>query len=103
MKMFNKIKSIIFFWKKGEEEIEMPYERALIVYNEDALGNGLHDDLNKKIVLLQGDDIIKEEPYSKSRIKIMQEVEHIPIWDSTKDEKFIEGEEINPMEVRYEK
>lgn len=100
--MLDKIKEIIFFWRKPEE-VEMPYERAEIVYNEDALSNGLHDDLNKKIVLIRGDEVIKEEPFSKSRIKILQEVEHIPVWDSTKDEKFIEGEEINPMEVRYEK
>ena len=99
--MLDKIKHLIFFWRK-EEEIEMPYERAEIVYNGNAILNGTFDDLNKKIVLIRGDEIVKEISYSKSAIKILQN-DHIPVWDSTKEQKFIEGEEVNLTEVKYEK
>lgn len=103
MSILTTIKNKIFFWRK-EEEIEMPYERAEIVYNENAILNVTFDDLNKKIVLIRGDEIVegKSKPYSKSAIKILQN-DHIPVWDSTKEQKFIEGEEVNLTEVKYEK
>lgn len=101
MDILSKIKNLIFFWKK-QEEIEMPYERAEIVYNENAMSNGIFDDLNKKIVLIRGDEIVKTMPYSKSAVKILRE-NHIPVYPATDDMKFVEGEEVNPMEVKYKK
>jgi len=78
----------------------MPYMRAIVTLSEDAIKNGINDELNKKIIIFQGNEVWKEEPYSKSRIKVLTEVEHIPVYYTQTE--FKEGEEINPAEVQYE-
>jgi len=78
----------------------MPYVRAVVTLTESAIENGINDDLNRKIIIFQGNEVWKEEPYSKSRVKVLTQVEHIPVHYA--DEKFEEGEEINPAEVYYE-
>jgi len=99
MKILKKIKEIF----KGKEKYEMPYIRAVIDFNQVALENGIFDDLNKRIYVYHGNEIKKNFPYSKSKLKILQNQEKIPVYDMTKEKKFEEGEEINPMEVYYEK
>jgi len=70
----------------------MPYVRAVVTLTESAIENGINDDLNRKIIIFQGNEVWKEEPYSKSRVKVLTQVEHIPVHYA--DEKFEEGEEI---------
>lgn len=102
MKIIKKLKKKIKKIFKTEEIYEMPYERGVIVFSENALETGIEDDLNKWIFIYNGDEIVKKLPYSKSMVKVLIEEEHIPIYDATKQDKFQEGEEIVPSEVFYE-
>ena len=97
-KMIQKIKDKF----KKQETYEMPYERAVIVWNPEIIELGIQDDMNKEIWIYEGNEVIRKDPYSKARVKVLQEVENIPVYDGTKKDKLIEGEEITPPEIYYE-
>ena len=66
-------------FKKKEEKEEMPYTRGVIVLSENAIEGGINDDLNKEILIYEGEELVRKEPYSKSMVETLRDIQHIPI------------------------
>jgi len=103
--MIKKIIRIIFGKK---EEIYYPNDFILIDYSPIAKQNGIRDDQNKIIYRYSFDEfgniVLKKYPYSKARLKALQEINKIPFYDKTKQEdRFPVWAKILPSEIMYTK
>ena len=101
--------NFIFKTKFGEEKVPpYPSDFALIDYSAIAKQKGIMNDQNKIIYRYFydgfGNVILKKYRYSKARVKALQEVHQIPIFDKTKkEERFPIFAKILPSEIEYTK
>jgi len=85
--MFDWLKKL---FSKKSEEINFS-EFAIIDYSQISKKYNIQDDQNKIIQFYTSDNygtkVIKTLPYSKARVKSLQETYNIPIYDKTQDEQ----------------
>lgn len=102
-----KVINAVLKTKFGEEEVPpYPKDFALIDYSPIAKQNGIKDEQNKLIYRYFydgfGNVVMKKYRYSKARVKSLQEVHKIPIFDKTKEEeRFPVFHKVLPSEIEY--
>lgn len=101
---------IINFFKRllgiEEKEIEYPDDFAIVDFSAIALRKNIRDDQNKIIYRYfndgYGNVILKKYRYDKQRLKALQEIHSIPIFDKTRQEpRFPVFGKILPSEIEY--
>lgn len=91
----NKILNWIF-GKKEEEKLDpRDIDHAQIVFTQEAVENETFDDYNKEIVFYKNGFRIRSVPFSLHEIKVIKEINRLPIWDRTADN----GEEFKFEEI----
>ena len=105
LNIINKILNTHF----GEEDIDYPTHFILISYSPIALRENITDEQNKLIYRYYYDYFlnvfkVKKYRYSEERLKALQEVYNIPIFDKTKlEQRFPIFAKILPSEIEYTK
>lgn len=72
---------MVLFKKKEKEKVEFPYEYCIILWTEQALREGVGEDMNKKIERYKGGVLFRTYQYSEELFEILKE--EMAIFDMT--------------------
>lgn len=69
--------------KKEEPPVRFPYSYVRVVWTNTAIHDGTFDDYNKRIEIIEDEEVIETKQYTKEDLDAILKVKKIPYYDLT--------------------